>query len=290
MKKVLLVLVCLLALTACGSDHYSSVSDGSEVIYKTSDGKLFTKENLYESMKNNDVTDLLKIDLIKKLANYEGIDMDEIVNSVEEQTNGMVDAGYETFITSYYGTVENYKKSYIANEALNRLIKAEVEANFETYKEDYNPYKAEIVKFDTKEAAQAVIDAVNNSENTFEYACTNNGYTDEVSEKLYSDKDNDLPAEVKEYVLNAKENGLSGVIEVTTAINDSEGNSSLNNTYYLVNLTSKNVEDFHDEFVSKVVEDIDKDTVINKLLEKYNLEVHDQRIYELLKAQYEAVK
>lgn len=290
MKKVLLVLVCLLALTACGSDHYSSVSDGSEVIYKTSDGKLFTKENLYESMKNNDVTDLLKIDLIKKLANYEGIDMDEIVNSVEEQTNGMVDAGYETFITSYYGTVENYKKSYIANEALNRLIKAEVEANFETYKEDYNPYKAEIVKFDTKEAAQAVIDAVNNSENTFEYACTNNGYSDEVSEKLYSDKDNDLPAEVKEYVLNAKENGLSGVIEVTTAINDSEGNSSLNNTYYLVNLTSKNVEDFHDEFVSKVVEDIDKDTVINKLLEKYNLEVHDQRIYELLKAQYEAVK
>ena len=243
-----------------------------------------------ETMKNNDVTDLLKINLIKQLANFEGIDMEEIANSVEEQTNGMIDAGYETFITSYYGTVDNYKKSYIANEALTRLIKAEVEANFETYKEDYNPYKAQIVKFDTKEAAQAVIDAVKNSENTFEYACTENGYTEEVTEKVYSDKSNDLPAEVKEYVLNAKENGLSGVIEVTTAINDSEGNSSVNNTYYLVNLTSKNVEDFRDEFVTLVSENIDKDTIINKLLEKYNLEVHDQRIYELLKAQYEAVK
>lgn len=290
MKKVLLVLVCLLALTACGSNHYSNVSEGTEVIYKDAKGNSFTKEDLYETMKNNDVTDLLKINLIKQLANYEGIDMEEISNSVEEQTNGMIDAGYETFITSYYGTVDNYKKSYIANEALTRLIKAEVEANFETYKEDYNPYKAEIVKFDTKEAAQAVIDAVKNSEKTFEYACTENGYTDEVTEKVYSDKSNDLPAEVKEYVLNAKENGLSNVIEVTTAINDSEGNSSVNNTYYLVNLTSKNVEDFRDEFVTLVSENIDKDTIINKLLEKYNLEVHDQRIYELLKAQYEAVK
>lgn len=290
MKKVLLVLVCLLALTACGSNHYSSVSDGTEVIYKDAEGNSFTKADLYETMKNNDVTDLLKINLIKKLANYEGIDMEEISNSVEEQTNSMIDAGYETFITSYYGTVDNYKKSYIANEALTRLIKAEVEANFETYKEDYNPYKAQIVKFDTKEAAQAVIDAVKDSENTFEYACTENGYTEEITEKVYSDKSNDLPAEVKEYVLNAKENGLSGVIEVTTAINDSEGNSSVNNTYYLVNLTSKNVEDFRDEFVTLVSENIDKDTIINKLLEKYNLEVHDQRIYELLKAQYEAVK
>ena len=290
MKKVLLVLVCLLALTACGSNHYSNVSEGTEVIYKDAEGNSFTKADLYETMKNNDVTDLLKINLIKKLANYEGIDMEEIANSVEEQTNGMIDAGYETFITSYYGTVDNYKKSYIANEALTRLIKAEVEANFETYKEDYNPYKAQIVKFDTKEAAQAVIDAVKNSENTFEYVCTENGYTEEVTEKVYSDKSNDLPAEVKEYVLNAKENGLSGVIEVTTAINDSEGNSSVNNTYYIVNLTSKNVEDFRDEFVTLVSENIDKDTIINKLLEKYNLEVHDQRIYELLKAQYEAVK
>ena len=54
MKKVLLVLVCLLALTACGSNHYSSVSDGNEVIYKTSDGNSFTKADLYETMKNND--------------------------------------------------------------------------------------------------------------------------------------------------------------------------------------------------------------------------------------------
>ena len=102
MKKVLLVLVCLLALTACGSNHYSSVSDGTEVIYKDANGNSFTKEDLYETMKNNDVTDLLKINLIKKLANFEGIDMDEIANSVEEQTNGMIDAGYETFITPLF--------------------------------------------------------------------------------------------------------------------------------------------------------------------------------------------
>ena len=50
MKKVLLVLVCLLALTACGSNHYSNVSEGTEVIYKDAEGNSFTKEDLYKSI------------------------------------------------------------------------------------------------------------------------------------------------------------------------------------------------------------------------------------------------
>lgn len=290
MKKIFLILVCIFTFTACSNEHYSYVSDGDEVIYEDPKGNAFTKEDLYETMKNNDVTDLLKIELIEQLAKYEGIDLDKITNDIEESTNAMLEAGYETFITSYYGSVENYKKSYIANEALNELIKANIEANFDTYKEDYDPYKAEIVKFDTMEAAQAVIDAVKNNESTFEYACTENGYSEEVVEKLYSDKDDSLPAEVKEYALNATENGLSDIIEVTTTTNDSEGNSSINKTYYLVNITSKNIDEFHDEFVDMVVNEVDKDTIINELLNKYDLNIHDQRIYELLKSEYEASK
>lgn len=290
MKKICLLLICLLAFSACSSNHYSSVSDGDEVIYKDGSGNAYTKSDLYESMKSNDITDSLKITLINKLATLEGVDMDSITSTVEESVQTMVDGGLEQFIISYYGSVDNYKRSYIANQALNSLAKNYVENDFDSYVENYNPYKAEIVYFDNKDSAQAVLDAVNNEENTFEYACTENGYEKEVSETLYTDNDSDLPVDVKEYVLNATETGLSDIIEVSTTTTDSDGNSTVNNRYYIVNLISKNVEDFKDEFIEKVVSDVDKDTIINSLLEKYNFETHDQRIYELLKDTYEATK
>ena len=290
MKKICLLLICLLTFTACSSNHYSSVSDGDEVIYKDGSGNAYTKKDLYESMKSNDITDSLKITLINKLAALEGVDIDTITSEVEESVNALVDGGYESFIISYYGSVDNYQRSYIANQALNALAKSYVESNFNSYVESYNPYKAEIVYFDEKDSAQAVLDAVGNEENTFEYACTENGYDSEVSETLYTDTDSDLPVDVKEYVLNATDTGLSDIIEVTTTTTDSDGNSTVNSRYYLVNLISKNVEDFKDEFVEKVVSDVDKDTIINTLLEKYNFETHDQRVYELLKETYEATK
>ena len=228
--------------------------------------------------------------IIEKLAIIEGIDVDSIKSEVEESVNQMVEAGYESFIISYYGSVENYKNSSISNAALVDLCENEVNNNFEQYVSDNDPYKAEIVYFDTKEAAEAVLDAVNNNENTFEYACSENGYSSEVTETLYTDTDSDLPVDVKEWVLNTSEPTLSDIIEVSTTVNDSDGNSTVNTRYYLVNLISKNVEDFKEEFVSNIVSTMDKDTVINSLLEKHSISIHDQRIYELLKEEYEAIK
>lgn len=290
MKKLLVILSCLFILTACGSAHYTTVSDSEEVIFTRNDGSSYTKQDLYNTMKNNDITDLLTMRIVNKLAEYEGIDMDSIKSEVEESTNSMVEAGYESFITSYYGSVENYNNSSIANQALTALVKQEVESNFDKYVEDYAPYKAEIVYFDEKESAEAVVNAVKNEENTFEYACTENGYEGEVSETLYTDSDSDLPVEVKDYVLNTENTGVSDVIEVSTTMTDSDGNSTVTPRYYVVNLISKNVEDFKDEFITSVSNDIDSDTTINTLLEKYGFETHDQRIYELLKESYEAVK
>lgn len=290
MKKLLVILSCLFVLTACGSAHYTTVSEGDTAIFTYPDGSSYTKNDLYTTMKNNDITDLLTMRIINKLAELEGIDVESIKSEVTENVNSLVESGYESFITSYYGSVDNYISSSIANQALNKLSENEINNNFDKYVEDYAPYKAEIVYFDDKNTAQAVLDAVNKEENTFEYACTDNGYEGEVSETLYTDSDSDLPVEVKDYVLNAENTGLSDIIEVSTTMTDSEGNSTVTPRYYLVNLISKNVEDFKDEFISKVSSDIDSDTTINTLLEKYDLEAHDQRVYELLKAKYEAVK
>ena len=84
--------------------------------------------------------------------------------------------------------------------------------------------------------------------------------------------------------------GLSPIIETSTTITDSEGNSVINPRYYLVNLISKDVEDFRDEFMDLVVTDVDSNEVISGLLEKYEVSIHDQRAYDLLTATYEVLK
>lgn len=290
MKKVIAILSCLFILTACGSAHYTTLSESDTPIFTRPDGTSYTSQDLYEDMKNSDVTDILKMRIINKLAEYEGVDVESIKTEMTEQVNELVESGYESFITSYFGGVENYINSSVSSKALDELSKLLIENDFDKYVEDYAPYKAEIVYFSDKDLAQAVIDAVNNEENTFEYACTENGYDDEVTETLYTDSDSDLPVEVKDYVLNTDKTGLSDIIEVSTTITDSDGNSTVNMRYYIVNLISKNVEDFKDEFISKITSDIDSDTTINSLLEKYGIDVHDQRVYELLTEEYEAVK
>ncbi|MBR2578370.1 MAG: hypothetical protein IKE38_05495, partial [Erysipelotrichaceae bacterium] len=227
--------------------------------------------------------------LVKKLAFFEGIDMEEIQKEAEEDAQAAIDAGQEYYIVYYYGSVENYIRQIIPYKALNTLCKSRIEEDFDGYVSRYQPYKAEIVYFDDLEAATAVKEAVDSGENTFAYACAENGYNGIVTETVYTADDSNLPVEVKDYVA-ANAAGLSPIIETSTTITDSEGNSVINPRYYLVNLISKDVEDFRDEFMDLVVTDVDSNEVISGLLEKYEVSIHDQRAYDLLTATYEVLK
>ena len=290
MKKLLIVLAALLVLCACGSDDHSSrVSDGEEVIYTDPKGKAYTKQSLYEDMKLNDFTTYLSSSLITKIAGFEGLDLEELQKEAEEDAQAAIDAGQEYYLIYYYGSVDNYIKQMVPYKALSLLCRKEVENSFDTYVNTYVPYKAEIVYFDDLEAAQAVIEAVNSGENTFAYACSENGYAGVISETIYTDDDTNLPVEVKDYVAS-NQPGLSGIIETSTTITDTEGNSVINPRYYLVNLISKDVNDFRDEFIDLVVSTLDSNLVITNLLSKYDVSIHDQRAYDLLTAAYEVLK
>ena len=289
MKKILLVSITLLLLCGCsGGSHDSFVSEADTVIFARPDGSSYTKGDLYESMKQNDISVYLSNDIVTRLAGFEGIDMDAIREEAETDAQAAIDAGQEYYLIYYYGSVENYIEEMIPYKALNGLCKQAVEKDFNTYVNDYHPYKAEIVYFDDMEAAENVLSDVEKG-STFAYACTANGYTGAVEETVYTDNDSDLPLEVKDYVLNS-EAGLSGIIQSSTTITDADGNSVINPRYYLVNLVSRDVEEFRDEFVDIVVNDIDQATIINNLLNKYEISIHDQRAFDLLSAMYEAVK
>lgn len=282
MKKVLLVLISLLLLCACSNSHTTKVENGDEVVYLNDKGKAYTKQDLYDDMMLNDVTTQLTNDLIVKLGKLEGVDIDAINEKVKEEANEIVEAGQEYYINYYYGNIDNYINNMIPYSVMEELKKNYIDADLTRYEVDYEPFKAQMINLDDEEVAKKIVEDVDAGKEFLE-ALALNGHEDEVTTTLYTNND-DLPLEVKDYVTNS-ETGFSGIITVAI-VSDEEAAP----TYYLLNLVSKNVEDFKDEFLNVVSQDIDNDTVIINLLNKYDVNIYDQRVYDLLTAKYEVLK
>ena len=289
MKKIIVVLLSLLVLCGCSSSNLSHVSNGEEVLYEGPDGISFTKEDLYQYEKKFDIKSTLSSNLICKLAEKEGVNIDEIKKNAEEYIDSMIDQGYGDFVTYYYGSREAYITDSVNYEAKHGLLKNSVEAEFDKYLEEFAPFKASIVYFDDEESANNALTYLAEKESTFAYACTQAGYATEVSEAIYTNSNTEIPSEVRTWI-NDHNNGTSPVIKVTTVTNDSNGNSNSVDRFYLINVVSKDVNTFKDEFVNLMTKEVDENLVINDLIKKYNVKTYDQDIYEALHSQYEGIK
>ena len=277
MKKVITLLFALLLLVGCSSKGYSKLSDGSEVIFTGPNNEIFTKNDLYESLKISSV-DAVENDILDKIAESEELDLTD----VETEADGLVEMyqqlGYETYIIQYYGSIKAFKKYYISSGILTLLTNRYVEENYEIFKASDKPVKMKMASFETEEIANKVIEEVNNG-STFEMACANNGYTSEVSEAIYLDSDSDLDYNVKDYLNSTDTTGLSTVIE-----SDSDDDTHV---YYVLDITDRDVDNFKDEYITEKVADCDSDDVKNYMFNKHDIEFYDQDIYELMKSEYE---
>lgn len=288
MKKLLIVLAALLILCGCSSKNSTAaVSGGDEVVF-TGPGTSFTKADLNEVIKSNDYTSIIMPEIIKMIAENEDVDLEAIEKDADAYIAEMEAQGMGAYITYYYGSNELFKANFIANGVISEMNSRVIENGFDAYVSEYLPYKAEIAYFDMIEAAEDVLKDVADGA-TFAYASNNRGYNSEITETVYTDHD-DQPIEVKEAIINAEGCGILGPVEVITYTKDTDGNQQTNSRYYLINLLSDNVADFKDEFVAKVMEDIDSEQTISDMLKNHNVKLYDQRTYELLSESYEALK
>lgn len=289
MKKIIIVLLSLLVLCGCSNSNLSHVSNGEEVLYEGPDGISFTKEDLYQYEKKFDIKSAIASSLIAKLAQKEGVDIDSIQKKAEEYIDGMIEQGYGDFVTYYYGSRDAYIKDSVNYEAKQSLLKNYVNFDFDKYLDEYAPFKASIVYFSDEESANNALAYLAENESTFAYACTQAGYAAEVSETIYTNSNTEIPSEVRTWI-NDHSEGTSPVIKVTTVTNDSNGNSNSVDRFYLVNMVSKDINTFKDEFVSLMTKEVDENLVINDLIKKHKVTTHDQDIYETLHSQYEGIK
>lgn len=284
MKKIFIVLMLALLLVGCGK-HDANITNKDDVIW-TENGHNFTSKDLFEELKSQDYTPIIIRNIVSKIAEFENVDLAKVKESADNDVQQIVNT-YGDYYFQYYGTTkEEYAKSYYSKALLTELMKIYANESFDSLVEEYVPYLAEVAYFDDLELAKTVVNDVRDGEHTFAYSCEENGFTEEVTSKVYTDL-SDLPLEVKDYVLNSSNIGLSDVIQSSRVATDSEGNSSIIPRYYIINLTSKNADEFKDEFINYLITEVfDSNEILSKFMTKYNVKVYDQRTYELLNNTY----
>lgn len=286
MKKLLIVLVTILALTACSSKGYSSLTEGNDVIFKGPDGE-YTKEDLYKSLKILS-EEPITLDIVNKIAEIENVDMEAIENEADESIQNIYEQGYEFYITYYYGSTEAYKEGLISTLVYTELKKNYILEKFNENVEDDAPLKIQKAFFEEEELAKKALEEIANG-TTFDTAVVNNGYESDPQTVIVLDSD-DLPIEVKSYLKNTGELGVSDVINTAYETTDADGNAISAIRYYIINVVDNDINNYKDEYVELKAQSISDETLINYLFSKYEIKFFDQDLYEIMSKAYEVLK
>ncbi len=288
MKKVLALLCALVLLAGCSSDAKTLVSDPDTVII-SGDGITYTKQDLFDDLKKNDISGVLRADLTERIASFEGVDMTEIetdVSSYFEELRTQYADSYETMM-DYYGGEESFRDTIRSSYTLDALVRKYCDYNIDELLTDYSPVLARMQSFSTQEEAQAFIDNVNGGM-TFDEACEAAGVETIPTETVYLST-SDIDSALIDY-LSTSEVGISEYPVVVLNDNtDDDGEVTTTETYYAIETVSRDVEEFKDQFYSTVGSKIDTTDVFNYFFNKYNVEVFDQDVYETLSSEYEGI-
>ena len=289
MKKIIVILFALLLLAGCSNaNHYSSLSDGDEVIF-SGPNMTYTKNDLYKSLKVSS-EDAIASDIIDKIAlKLDGIDMESINKQADELIETYQSLGYESYIISSYGSLDAYRKSYVSTLLLSELSKAYVNEKFDELSVEKKPVKMQLASFANEDDAKKCIEDVNNG-STFDMAAVNNNAANAPQSAVYTDDDTSLVYEVKDYLNSTDTTGVSTIIVSTSSTQDADGNINENNTYYVLNVESRNVADFKDEFVDLLATTVSSDDVRNHFLSSHEIEFFDQDLYKIMTEAFEVLK
>ena len=289
MKKIIIVLFALLLLAGCSNNnHYSYLSDGDDVLF-TGPNTTYTKNDLYKSLKLSN-TSGISSDILDQIAmGLEGIDMEQINADADSLIETYQSMGYESYIIASYGSVEAYRKSYVSSLLLNELSKEYVKLDFDHLVEEKKPVKMQVASFASLEDAEKCIEDVKGG-STFDMAAVNNNADSAPVSSVYTDDDTTLAFEVKDY-LNSNENtGPSSVIVNTTTTQGTDGTAVENNTYYVLNVESRDVEEFKDDVITLLASEVSADDVKDYFLSSHKIEFFDQDLYKNMSSLYEVLK
>ena len=279
MKKIITILL------AC-SNSSNGLVNGNEVIFKGPD-MTFTKNDLYNALKAGNYSNLLITNLIETVATKENLDMSKYETQAEE-TMEMYKQIYGLNNFDDYGGDDQFKKQLVVDAIITDKANAYIENNISTYISEDKPIKAQLAYFDEKEKADAVVEAVSKG-STFDMSVLENGYNNNAQEQIYLIGDETLPAEVKEYINTSTNKGLSPVLLTTETSTDSDGKEVQTPKYYLINITSRDYNEFKEDYISLKSTEVEDTTIFKEMFKNYDIKFYDQEAFNLINESYPGV-
>ncbi|MBO4918726.1 MAG: hypothetical protein J5365_01070 [Erysipelotrichaceae bacterium] len=289
MKKAFTLIFVVLFLSACSSKNmYSYLSNGDDVIFTGPGNVSYTYNDLYKSLKVSSA-DTIENEILLTIANGYEIDREDLERQAQEAIDLYVQLGYEDYLISYYGSLDAYKEIYVSNLILNELAKVYVNENYDTLKENDLPVKMQLASFDSVEEAQKCIDDFNNG-STFDMAAINNNSLNTPQSSVYTDSDSSLVYEVKDYLNSTDTTGVSSIIKATSMSKDDDGNNVETYTYYVLNIESRDPDEFKEDYINLAATNASMDTVNEYFFSSHELKFFDQDIYEIMSEKFEELK
>ena len=282
MKKTPILLVCAaMMLTAC-SGATATIKDKDEAIM-TIGKTTYTKGDEYDLLKISTGTDLT-MELVKQAIYKQEVKVTkEMKEKAQEQVNNYKE-NMENFDEQIQSLGYKNSKQYMNKVLIPSLQASELtEKYFTDAKKDiqktYKPSKARIIQCENKATAKKALKALKSGTDPEEVAQQYmiDSATYSGKETLVTTKTTDLSTRLINKLSKAKKAGV--IDEVFT-------NESSGNTYaYVAVLVSNTYKDIKDEVYTTLSsdDDITKECLVY-YLKKYNFEVHDQDVFNNLKA------
>ena len=282
MKKTPILLVCAaMMLTAC-SGATATIKDKDEAIM-TIGNTTYTKGDEYDLLKISTGTDLT-MELVKQAIYKQEVKVTkEMKDKAQEQVNNYKE-NMENFDEQIQSLGYKNSKQYMNKVLIPSLQASELtEKYFTDAKKDiqktYKPSKARIIQCENKATAKKALKALKSGTNPEEvaqqYMVDSAKYSGK--ETLVTTKTTDLSTRLINTLSKAKKSGV--IDEVFT-------NESSGTTYaYVAVLVSNTYKDIKDEVYTTLSSDDDvTKACLVYYLKKYNFEVHDQDVFNNLKA------
>lgn len=289
MKKLIVLITLVLVLCGCAKDKDTmSISNGDDVLFEVA-GEKYTKADLFDELKTMYGNDRVLASLKTKLAEKENIDFTELNEAALDYYDYLAQFG--DYYIDFYGGKDAIIETYIAANMDGELVKNYVDKNLDEYVAQYRPVKMQCAYFDNEETAKALINMVNNGSN-FDMAAAELGYTNDASSRILTQRDTSVPNDIKDFCLDVKATkGLSDVIKTQTSTTDANGNESVSDRFYVVNLIATDINEFKHDFLEHMSNNtyVDPNVAFNMTLKDHEVNIYDQDLYDSLSKTYEAL-
>lgn len=282
MKKTPILFVCaVMMLTGC-SGATATIKDKDETIMTIGDTK-YTKGDEYELLKISTGSDLT-MELVKQAIYKQEVKVTkEMKEKAQEQVNNYKE-NMENFDKQIHSLGYKNSKQYMNKVLIPSLQASELtEKYFTDAKKDiqkkYKPSKARIIQCENKATAKKALKALKSGTDPEEvaqqYMIDSAKYSGK--ETLITTKTTDLSTRLINTLSKTKKAGV--IDEVFT-------NESSGTTYaYVAVLVSNTYKDIKDDVYTTLSSDDDvTKACLVYYLKKYNFEVHDQDVFNNLKA------